>query len=457
MAIESFKKAQREHKVEEYKNIPEATPPSVEEILGDKTYSNLMAKVLERKLIEAENNQGDHQGLEELSRKVLSGETLNEDELNNLIEYRTKVKEAVDQSKEAYGLISQEGGVEYLASLSPEFNKIIQLVGKDKAERLLKDYLASVYVEDPERFKQLSQQIENVNTRRKELEKLDKEITQLANQYNISKDEINRFYELLATTKPEDAEDYLRQVVKKHMIWIDRFKDRSRWLLGAGGEIAEQRIQQLNRIEEVRALLEGKIIGNDQLIYENLTNNKNLRELLGIEIVEERGVQKLKLGEVTYENNNFSNLINALTERGVLVKLDGDNYRINGVNQHLGEIGKMIENAFFQTEEGRKSLSEALREKVVPIKERAGVMNFAEAGQELKDLQDRNTLEKAWKKFVSERKIDFSKVEIKNIQNQFKEYLKQKRDKRGSWFELIFKLADDSINQFISGEQSSSQ
>ncbi|BCX15662.1 MAG: hypothetical protein KatS3mg097_554 [Candidatus Parcubacteria bacterium] len=402
MVIESFKGQHQQKKIEEYKKTAEATPSTVEEILKDKSSAELFLKILSRYEIGKDGQMTAREtGDNPLAQKILKGETLEENELNQLIEYQKKIKEITDSSKETFDLIKKEGGVEYLASLSPEFSKIIQLVGPAKASQLLENYLASVLVEQPEKSENLAQQIKNVNEKRQELKELDQEITKLAKQYGIPEEEIKKFYEL-APINYTEAWRYLKQVVDKHRSWFDKI------LLWRKNEIIEERMIKLNKVNDIKKLLEGTVRFN----------------------TESRKLEK-----------------------------------INGINQYIEEIGKIIGSAFLETNEGRELLIKAVGGKEIPTEKskEALEISFQEAGKEYQNLTNKEYLEEEWYKFLKQArkgwesmtyeqvKNEFDKIENQqekeNLKSQFKESLKKKR--KGSLFNFLWSLLENKINTIL--------
>jgi hypothetical protein len=115
MVVEGFRRGIERQKAEQYEQKPEAVPPSVAEILADRTYSELLSLALEK---ETDTQKQD------LLRKILERKPLEDSDFKNLESYRQLIKEATEYSREITQRLTPET-IKIIADASPEFNNLV--------------------------------------------------------------------------------------------------------------------------------------------------------------------------------------------------------------------------------------------------------------------------------------------------------------------------------------------
>jgi ribosomal protein S8 len=252
MVIEGFRREIERKKAEEYEKKREAVPPSVKEILANPTYSELLNLALER-----------DPSKKSLRDKILRGETLENEDFENLESYRQLIKEATDYSREIIERLTPDT-IKMIANASPEFNKLVAQIGIDKVKEFLEAYLAKLYVIDKmgntNKFNDLADKIKGIKEAEQKLQDIDNSLREACRKYGISESELAQIY------KGGGGEKDIENLVYKRLSGLEKI-----WNFLKGGKDAEERIRELNRINEVNSeinkihayLIEvGKMIAN---------------------------------------------------------------------------------------------------------------------------------------------------------------------------------------------------
>ena len=114
--------------------------------------------------------------------------------------------------------------------------------------------------------------------------------------------------------------------------------------------------------------------------------------------------------------------------------------QLNTIHENLSEIGTMIANAVFGTEEGRVFLTKALNEQIEPV---GRGLNFREAAISY------GGIEEEWKKYLLQnlkKRETWENVKDNNRKNQlkegFKKHIREKSKKSGSVFEFLITMVN---------------
>jgi hypothetical protein len=330
MVVEGFRREIERQKAEQYEQKPEAVPPSVAEILANPTYSELLNLALEK------------QQKDDLRRKILSRETLEEPDFQNLESYRQLIKEATEYSREITQRLTPET-IKIIAGASPEFNKLVAQIGINNVKNFLEAYLARLYVIDKNNFKNLANKIEAIKKAEQELQNIDNSLREACRKYGINESELAQVY-----AQGGRYED-IQTLVYKRLNLLQRI-----WNVLRGGEYAQRRINELNKVTEIES-------------------------------------------------------------------------KIKELHERLAEVGTMIADAVFGTQEGRTFLTKALYGQ---IEELGGGISFKEAVYSEEDL------EREWKEYegeVTKKGGAFYKKNLKDrhirqeLRRGFVEHLRQKK------------------------------
>jgi hypothetical protein len=342
MVVEGFRRGIERKKAEEYEQRPEAVPPSVAEILANPTYSELLNLALEK------------QGKDDLRRKILTRETLAEQDFEDLESYRQLIKEATEYSREITQRLTPET-IKIIAGASPEFNNLVAQIGINNVKDFLEAYLARLYVIDKTKFDDLANKIEAIKRAEQELQNIDNSLREACRKYGINESELAQIYER------GGSEAEIRYLVYKRLNLLERI-----WNILKGGEYAERRINELNKVTEIES-------------------------------------------------------------------------KIKELHERLAEVGKMIADAVFGTEEGRIFLTKALYGQIEKL---GGGISFKEAVYSEEDL------EREWEEYVREVTKEGGAFYGKNrnnpavkqgLRNGFMSYLRRKRfgNKMGGIIEVL--------------------
>ncbi len=330
MVIEGFRKGIERQKAEQYEQKPEAVPPSVAEILANPTYSELLNLALET------------ERKDDLRRKILRRETLEEPDFQNLESYRQLIKEATEYSREITQRLTPET-IKIIAGASPEFNNLVAQIGINNVKNFLEAYLARLYVIDKTQFDDLADKIKAIKETEQELQNIDNSLREACRKYGINESELAQVY-----AQGGRYED-IQTLVYKRLNLLQRI-----WNVLRGGEYAQRRINELNKVTEIES-------------------------------------------------------------------------KIKELHERLTEVGKMIADAVFGTQEGRTFLTKALYGQIEKL---GGGISFKEAVYSEQDL------EREWEEY--EREVtkeggpfhgkDLNEPTVRQqLRNEFKLYLRRKK------------------------------
>ena len=250
MIIERFRQEREKQQREIYKQSPEGAPPTLKYILGNPVYSEMLMALLEK------------DGQSDIQEKLVNREELNQDDFEQLDQYRTQIKEALDRTKEVLDIINTPEKIELMASCSPEFANIVGRLGPEETLNFLKNYMALIYVKNPESFDDLSSKIENIIQAEQQLQSLEQQIKDFAEAHKIPSNIIEQFHQMAAGNRII-AEQFLLTNIKRNLSLIGKIRD-----FISGGKFSGEYFKSLNKIEEIENQL--------KIINENLGEIGNM-------------------------------------------------------------------------------------------------------------------------------------------------------------------------------------
>ncbi|GIW66400.1 MAG: hypothetical protein KatS3mg095_0298 [Candidatus Parcubacteria bacterium] len=279
MAIEKYRQERERQKIESYQKSAEATPPSVIEILNNPIHSEMLFTLLE-------NNDRD-----DLKKKLINRETLEEADFETLNEYRKTIKEALDRSNEIMSLLKGDREIYLCGSLSEHFSKLIGNIGPDKVRDFLGNYLPLIYVENPEKFKELGDRIKSIQEIEKNIDDINSKIESFARDHNIPQEVIDKFYELSATNRGE-AMEFLKNSIRQNLSLVGKVRNwlGERGMVGGRQFVKEYvgKIDQIETIEEEYKNIDSMLKEVAETIGKSIFESSKGRELLSKVIYEQR-------------------------------------------------------------------------------------------------------------------------------------------------------------------------
>ncbi len=264
--IDSFRKKKEASQEEEH-----TTPPpkghALAEILNDKTNSHLFGTLL------------DNDGQESLGKRVATG-NLEEDDIELLEEYRKKYSEKVIESETIEKLLTEENVIE-IARSQPDFAKIINILGPQKAIRAIRSQLREMCFTDGERFSRIAEPIVEYDSYKNgEYKKTNDKVEKFCKDNNIS---IKGYLEALDIEDPKEKEEALKKLAGEKQegwkVWNAITLKTARNLKGLQSAEAEMElsIAELDKYKEA--------VGD--MLYTSVSGNKDMRDAFARELLSE--------------------------------------------------------------------------------------------------------------------------------------------------------------------------
>ncbi|MFA6077006.1 MAG: hypothetical protein WC735_02940 [Candidatus Paceibacterota bacterium] len=280
--LDSLRKSREEKK-------EHATPPpqghTLAQVLQDKNKSHLFGKLLER--------DGD----QELASRLAEGK-LEESDIALLEEKRLIFSEKIIQAEKIEKLLTKENIIDF-ARNHPEFEKIINLLGPEKAIKAIQGQLREISITDESRFNGILSAMETLDSYKKgEYKTVNDEVEKICKDNNISPQE---YLAVLAIEDPIEKDKKLRELasrvpseLRKTMNWL------SRGMVGKGGTFNEDVLRGLQSSENS---LENSIAQLDLLhqdigavLFYSVSGNDNMRNALAGELTNEKVQEEPKSG-----------------------------------------------------------------------------------------------------------------------------------------------------------------
>ncbi len=272
--FDSFRKSKEKEKA------PHTTPPppghTLTEVLQDKNKSHLFGELLKR------------DGNEDLALRLASGK-LEESDIFYLEQQRKIFSEKMTQSEKIEALLTKDNVIEF-ARNHPEFEKVINLLGPEKAIKVIQGQLKNISITDEYRFNSIASAIETYEGYRTgELKTVNDKVEKLCKDKKITPKE---YLDALAITDPEEKERVLRELsdrtysgFSKAINFISRgaFKKNSTLEdLRYSEFLMETSIDELNAYQNnIGAALFASLSGNEEMrssLFSGLLNEKATEE-----------------------------------------------------------------------------------------------------------------------------------------------------------------------------------
>jgi len=279
------------------------TPPppghTVAEILQDKNNSHFFGSLLER----------DGQG--ELATRVATGK-LEQDDIDLLAEYRTEFSEKIAQSEKIERLLTEENVIE-IARNHPDFAKIIDIVGPQKAIKVIRGQLREICFNNEGRFNAIAEPIEALDSfKNGEYKKTNNKVEKFCKDNLITQQE---YLDALAIEDPVEKEKALKKLSSRTYGGFNKAVN----ILSLGKWAKDTTLQGLKdsetSLEDSVAELDGYKSNIGNVLFLSLSRNGDMRNALSGELLSEsvpateskNGFTDAKSEAVAFNDAEFSN------------------------------------------------------------------------------------------------------------------------------------------------------
>ncbi len=264
MALEHFDKAEEA----KTKGVEVKSEITLSSILEDSKKSSLFGHML------SEGGEEDKQLAERLATHQLE-----EGDIKILEEKRAEAAERFEEVEKAKNFINKEN-ISSLAQNNEKFMKIINLVGENKAMEIIKSELDSLAFKNPNRFREIFDSINNLNSfKGGEYKQLDEEITKIAKDHHI-KD--SSYAKLLAIEDEDERVNKIRDEIRKdygffRRKWGDLRGNKSKSmkdaieLAGKREDILEAKTKLKNNLDNI-GLAISLSVDRDEVLRNTLAN-----------------------------------------------------------------------------------------------------------------------------------------------------------------------------------------
>ncbi len=293
--LEQFKKSKDKQAEEEH-----ITPPpeghTLAEVLQDKNKSHLFGELLRV------------DGNEDLAVRLAEGK-IEKSDINLLEQQRIKFSEKITQSEEIEKLLTTDNMVAF-ARNHPEFEKIINLIGPEKAIRVIQSQLRDISITDEGRFNRIASAMETYESYRNgEYKAVNDRVEKLCKDKNISPQE---YLTALAIEDPAEKEKALKELsnrtygkFKKAINFVSAgtwAKNTTLEALKASEGSLETSIDDLNvHQSDIGSALFASVSGNDQMrnnFFSELVHEKAPAEA-------KKGFKDAKQESTTFDQGGF--------------------------------------------------------------------------------------------------------------------------------------------------------
>ena len=259
--------------------IPPKEGHTLAEILKDKKNSHLFGKLLDR------------YGREDLALRLMKGE-LKENDISLLEEERLRFEEIMARSEKIKSLLTEEGIIE-IAQKHPEFEKIINLIGPEKAKRVIQSQLDEIAFTDEYRFDRIADGVEEYDSYKNgKYKEVNNRVEQMCADGKFTPQE---YLDTLAITDRRKKAEALKELAnRKH----GKFKKVINFCLR--GKLSKNRLEEMetsealmgSSIDELNSFQED--IGSE--LFFSVDTNEYMRDALSSELIGERAPEEPKLG-----------------------------------------------------------------------------------------------------------------------------------------------------------------
>ncbi len=273
--LENYKKAKKNIEVQNNPDLKKNQGKILADILKNQKESAMLAGFLSR------------DGKTDLAERLALGQ-INESDIDALEEYRINNNEALQQVESLEKVITGKY-VENLAESSPEFQKIINLVGAEKAAKVIHTQLQEVVISDPSRFSSMFESLTKLNEYKSgEAKQFEDSLRTQCEKYDIEESKIS---ELLAIEDIDDRDIAIQKYVKSQYGFFKKVGDfvtKGKFSRETAHTLSDNK-EEMERIsEELNQCLSGMANSLHALV----SQNEQVRSVFAKEIIEEKQVKK---------------------------------------------------------------------------------------------------------------------------------------------------------------------
>lgn len=259
--------------------IPPREGHTLAEVLKDKTKSHLFGKLLDR------------YGREDLARRLLEGK-LKEGDIELLEEERLRFSDIMARSEKIKNLMTEENVIEF-AHKHPEFEKIVNLLGPEKAKKVVQSQLDEIAFTDEYRFDRIADGVEAYDSYKNgEYKALNDKVEKMCADGKFTPQE---YLDALAITDRRKKAEALKELANRTH---GKFKKVINFLMR--GRLSKGKLEEL----EVSEVLIGNSVDEldsyqRDIGYElsfSVDTNEYMRDALSRELTDDRTPEEPKLG-----------------------------------------------------------------------------------------------------------------------------------------------------------------
>lgn len=265
--------------------VKKPAPKTLNEILKDPNDSAFLGRVMEIK-----NDK-------ELAARMATG-TLEQSDLEKLEVYRLENIEKLEQVKSLETAITPEYVKDFAAN-SPEFQKLVNLVGPEKAAKSIQSQLREVAASDGSRFENMHDSLKKLSEYKgKEMKDLEKKIREQCKGFKTNLKEED-FAAVMAISDPMERADALQEKVRGSFGLFRKAADYvslGKFSRPAAEELAKNKTQMDATIKGLN-----EHIGNmGGTLNAMISENADVRKAFAKELIDEKA--PVKTPEVGFES-----------------------------------------------------------------------------------------------------------------------------------------------------------
>ena len=259
--------------------IPPAEGHTLAQILKDKNKSHLFGKLLDR------------YGRDDLALRLAKGE-LEENDVSLLEEERLRFSEIMARSEKIKSLTTEENIIEF-AHRHPDFEKIVNLLGPEKAKKVIQSQLDEIAFTDEYRFDRIADSMEAYDSYKNgKYKAVNDQVEQMCKDGKFTPQE---YLDALAIQDRRKKAEALKELANKTH---GKFKKVVNFL--SHGRLSRDRLEEL---ETSRTLIESSVdelnryqsdIGSE--LFLSVDTNEHMRNALSRELVDDRTLVETKPG-----------------------------------------------------------------------------------------------------------------------------------------------------------------
>jgi hypothetical protein len=281
--LDSLRKTREEKKQKENPTTPPPAGHTLAEVMQDKKKFHLLGELLKK------NDHAD------LAARLFAGK-LEEGDIDLLEGQREILSDKIIRSEKIEKLLTKENVIE-IARNNPEFEKIINQLGPEKAIRAITSQLKEISITEPDRFKTMSELMEAKDSyRNKEYKEVNDKIEKLLADSKITQKE---YLDVLAIENPDEKDKALKKLSKR------TYGDFKRVInfLRPGWKWAQDKTNTLENLREAETSLEDSLANlntqNESIgyaLYASINENGNIRKAFANELINEKPPEEPKHG-----------------------------------------------------------------------------------------------------------------------------------------------------------------